>query len=54
MNMPGLTDGNWAWRVRIEAFHHTLSDRLRELIELGDRHPAQRAKKRAELLAERR
>lgn len=51
MNMPGLTDGNWAWRVRIEAFHHSLSDRLRSLVELGDRSP-QQAKKRAKKLAE--
>ena len=41
MNMPGLADGNWAWRVRIEAFHKSLSDRLRGLVELGDRLPQQ-------------
>jgi 4-alpha-glucanotransferase len=39
MNMPGLTDGNWAWRVRIEAFHENLSRRLKALAVLGDRLP---------------
>ena len=52
MNMPGLTDGNWAWRVRIEAFHHSLSERLRDLVELGDRLPEQQAAKRAKREAE--
>jgi len=37
LNTPGLTDGNWAWRVRADAFHPNLSNRLRELVELGDR-----------------
>ena len=33
MNMPGTDSGNWAWRVRVEAFHHSLSSRLRDLAE---------------------
>ncbi len=37
MNLPGETDGNWSWRVRIEAFHENLSNRLRPLLELSDR-----------------
>jgi 4-alpha-glucanotransferase len=39
MNLPGEADGNWSWRVRIEAFHENLSNRLRPLVELGDRLP---------------
>ena len=39
MNLPGEADGNWSWRVRIEAFHEHLSNRLRPLVELGDRLP---------------
>jgi 4-alpha-glucanotransferase len=37
MNMPGLATGNWAWRVRREAFHPNLSHRLRDILALGDR-----------------
>ncbi len=37
LNTPGLTDGNWAWRVRLDAFHPNLSARLREAVELGGR-----------------
>jgi 4-alpha-glucanotransferase len=37
MNTPGLAQGNWAWRVRHDAFHPHLSDRLRGLLALGDR-----------------
>jgi 4-alpha-glucanotransferase len=37
MNLPGRTDGNWAWRVRRDAFHPNLSNRLRDLVDLGDR-----------------
>lgn len=39
MNMPGSDSGNWAWRVRIEAFHHSLASRLRRLAELYGRAP---------------
>jgi 4-alpha-glucanotransferase len=39
MNLPGEADGHWSWRVRIEAFHDSLSGRLRSLVELGDRLP---------------
>jgi 4-alpha-glucanotransferase len=31
MNMPGTVEGNWAWRVRTEAFHPSLAGRLRDL-----------------------
>lgn len=44
MNMPGLAEGNWAWRVRVEAFHEHLSSRLRSLVELGNRLPEQQTK----------
>jgi 4-alpha-glucanotransferase len=44
LNTPGLTDGNWAWRVRAEAFHPNLSTRLRDLVELGNRLPEVRAR----------
>ena len=33
MNMPGSAEGNWAWRVGVEAFHFSLSDRLKALAE---------------------
>jgi 4-alpha-glucanotransferase len=39
MNMPGSDSGNWAWRVRVEAFHHSLSSRLKTLVELYGRAP---------------
>jgi 4-alpha-glucanotransferase len=39
MNMPGSEKGNWGWRVRIEAFHHNLSSRLRRLADLYGRAP---------------
>lgn len=54
MNVPGLEHGNWAWRVRKDAFHPNLSSRLKELVVLGDRAPlsaeqrAAKAKKKAE------
>lgn len=37
MNIPGKSSGNWRWRVRIEAFHSSLSSRLRYLSRLYDR-----------------
>jgi 4-alpha-glucanotransferase len=46
-NMPGSDSGNWAWRVRDAAFHHSLSSRLRDLAELYDRAPHKRVKKPA-------
>jgi 4-alpha-glucanotransferase len=39
MNMPGSESGNWAWRVRVEAFHESLASRLRDLAELYGRAP---------------
>ncbi len=37
MNVPGTVDGNWAWRVRVQAFHSSLAARLRTLAELYGR-----------------
>lgn len=37
MNTPGLAEGNWAWRVRREAFHGSAAARLRGLAELYGR-----------------
>lgn len=37
MNRPSVAEGNWAWRVREEAFHPNLAARLRELVELYHR-----------------
>ena len=34
MNVPGIADGNWQWRVRAGAFNESLIARLRELTEL--------------------
>lgn len=57
MNVPGKEHGNWAWRVRADAFHPNLSQRLRELVVLSDRAPigaealAARTRKKAELEA---
>ena len=31
MNVPGQADGNWAWRVRGDAFHKSIAGRLREM-----------------------
>lgn len=39
MNIPGSEKGNWAWRVRGEAFHQHLSSRLRHLAEIYGRTP---------------
>ena len=43
MNMPGLALGNWAWRVRADAFHPSLSERLRNLARLYNRDETERA-----------
>jgi 4-alpha-glucanotransferase len=37
MNMPGTDVDNWGWRVRRDAFHRNLSNRLAELVELYGR-----------------
>jgi 4-alpha-glucanotransferase len=39
MNLPGESNGNWSWRVRRDAFHDSLSTRLKNLAVLGDRLP---------------
>ncbi len=44
MNMPGSESGNWAWRVRVDAFHPSLSGRLRHLAELYGRARREQAK----------
>jgi len=44
MNLPGETDGNWSWRVRRDAFHESLSKRLKNLAALGDRLPRKKRK----------
>ena len=31
MNTPGLAEGNWGWRVRVQAFNTSLASRLRQL-----------------------
>jgi 4-alpha-glucanotransferase len=31
MNVPGLAEGNWGWRVRVQAFNTPLASRLRQL-----------------------
>jgi 4-alpha-glucanotransferase len=37
MNVPGLADGNWTWRVRAEAFNDDVAARLKYLATLYDR-----------------
>ena len=44
MNTPGLSDGNWRWRVRMAAFNQSLAARLREVVTVYGRAPAARAK----------
>ncbi len=39
MNTPGESRGNWAWRVRMQAFNAPLAARLRELSGLYGRTP---------------
>ncbi|MGL6096379.1 MAG: 4-alpha-glucanotransferase, partial [Fimbriiglobus sp.] len=40
MNVPGVADGNWAWRVRSDQFPHWLADRLGGLTRVYNRVPA--------------
>ncbi len=40
MNRPGQAEGNWAWRVRAEAFNPALAGRFRELVSLYHRLPS--------------
>ncbi|MBU0550841.1 4-alpha-glucanotransferase [Myxococcota bacterium] len=37
MNTPAVSNGNWGWRVRSEALHHNIADRLRDLNQLYNR-----------------
>jgi 4-alpha-glucanotransferase len=37
MNVPGLAEGNWSWRVRGEAFNAATAQGLRGLVALYDR-----------------
>ena len=37
MNRPSVAHGNWRWRVREEAFNHSIASRFKELIELYNR-----------------
>lgn len=39
MNSPGTSDGNWGWRVRVQAFNGSLAARLRGLSTLYGRIP---------------
>jgi 4-alpha-glucanotransferase len=39
MNKPGLAEGNWGWRVRVDAFNDGLASRLRSLATLYGRLP---------------
>ncbi len=41
MNTPGTSEGNWRWRVRVEAFNAPLAQRLRGLATLYGRVPAE-------------
>lgn len=41
MNTPGLAEGNWGWRVRVQAFNVPLAQRLSELARLYGRLPPQ-------------
>ncbi|MBU1411718.1 MAG: 4-alpha-glucanotransferase [Deltaproteobacteria bacterium HGW-Deltaproteobacteria-22] len=37
MNVPGIADKNWAWRVRADAFNTSVSSRFFELVSLSGR-----------------
>ncbi|MCC6622879.1 MAG: 4-alpha-glucanotransferase [Deltaproteobacteria bacterium] len=37
MNVPGVAEGNWRWRVRVQAFNHPLALRVREIATLYGR-----------------
>jgi 4-alpha-glucanotransferase len=40
MNMPGMANGNWGWRMKAGAFTPHYRERLRELVEVYERMPA--------------
>ncbi len=37
MNTPGLAEGNWGWRVRMQAFNAPLASRLKQLAQIYGR-----------------
>jgi 4-alpha-glucanotransferase len=37
MNVPGTTEGNWTWRMRVQDVSHAVVERLRGLLETYDR-----------------
>lgn len=41
MNMPGVGDGNWSWKMRPGAFTTEFQQQLRDLAEIYDRIPRQ-------------
>ena len=41
MNMPGVGEGNWSWRMKPGAFTTEFQDRLRDLAEIYERVPAE-------------
>jgi 4-alpha-glucanotransferase len=43
MNRPGVTDGNWRWRLERGALTPPLARRLKRLVELHGRSPARRS-----------
>jgi 4-alpha-glucanotransferase len=42
MNIPGLAEGNWGWRVRGDAFNEGLADNLGDMIRMYDRDELKR------------
>jgi 4-alpha-glucanotransferase len=41
MNKPGVAEGNWRWRFRLEQFNRALVDRMSGMTELYNRLPAE-------------
>jgi len=41
MNVPGVADGNWRWRVRADALNDAVAKMLEWVTVLGGRHPSQ-------------
>jgi 4-alpha-glucanotransferase len=37
MNVPGVAESNWAWRVRADAFNSSVASRFFELVSLSGR-----------------
>jgi 4-alpha-glucanotransferase len=51
MNTPGQAEGNWRWRVRVEAFNDDVAGQLRRLGVMYDRDVATRKQRLAERAA---